>query len=85
MFYNNINFHKKSTFRQIKLITWEGFLTEEYHHWGLTINVSKTEYLVPNTDDGLYIEGHKIKKVNNFCYLGSILEQNGTSNLEINK
>jgi hypothetical protein len=40
--------------------------------------------LAPIIDD-LYIEGHKIKKVNNFCYLGSILKQNVTSNVEIEK
>jgi hypothetical protein len=60
-------------------------LIEEYHHWGLKINVTETEYLAPNIDDDIYIERHKIKKVNNFCYLGSILEPNGTSNLEIEK
>jgi hypothetical protein len=37
-------------------------LTEEYHHWGLKIKVSKTEYLAQNIDDDLYTEGHKIKK-----------------------
>jgi hypothetical protein len=26
-------------------------LTEECHHWGLKINVGKTEYLAPNIDD----------------------------------
>jgi hypothetical protein len=60
-------------------------LTEEYHHWGLKINASKTEYLAPNIDNDLYTEGHKIKKYNTFCYLGLILVQNGTSNVEIEK
>jgi hypothetical protein len=37
-------------------------LTEEYHHWGLKINVSKTNIwhqILMMTD----IEGHKIKKL----------------------
>jgi hypothetical protein len=38
--------------------------------------------LASNFDDGLSIEGHKMKKKS---YLGSILEQNSTSNLEKEK
>jgi hypothetical protein len=60
-------------------------LREECHNWGLKINVSKIEYLASNIDDNLHTEGHKIKKIINFCYLGLIVEQNGASNLEIEK
>lgn len=59
-------------------------LNEVYKKWGLQINYNKTEYLTNDTDD-LYIDGKKIKKVQDFCYLGSILELDGTSNKEIQK
>ena len=59
-------------------------LAMEYRKWGLKINYQKTEYLTNDPDD-LYIEGKRIKKVNTFCYLGSILEMEGKSEVEINK
>jgi hypothetical protein len=60
-------------------------LIEEYHHWGLKINVSETEYFQQILMMTYILIDTKLKKVNNFYYLGSILEQNGTSNLEIEK
>lgn len=59
-------------------------LSKEYKKWGLKINYKKTEYLTNDTDE-LYIEGERIKKVNNFCYLGTILEKGGTSDMDINQ
>ena len=45
-----------------------------YTKWGLKIKLKKTEYLT-NDPDELHIEGVKIKKIDSFCYLGSILEK----------
>lgn len=59
-------------------------LSAEYHAWGLHMNFSKTEYMTNNPDD-LFIDGEKIKKVDNFCYLESIIEIGGTSDLEIRR
>lgn len=38
-----------------------------------------------NNPDDLFIDGEKIKKVDNFCYLESIIEIGGTSDLEIRR
>lgn len=59
-------------------------LSMEYQRWGLKINYDKTEYLTNDLDE-LYIDGRRIKKVQNFRYLGSILEIEGTSNMDINQ
>ena len=50
----------------------------------MKINFRKTEYLT-NDPDELCIERVKIKKIDDFCYLGSILEKDGLSKEEIAK
>ncbi|XP_063929530.1 uncharacterized protein LOC135141885 [Zophobas morio] len=59
-------------------------LTAEYEEWGLTINLNKTEYLKikdEEKDDQLSIT--KIKKCDEFKYLGSVITKEGTSQRDI--
>lgn len=49
---------------------------------GVKINYNETEYLTNDHDD-LYIERIIVRKVDNFCYLGSLLEQNRSLDKEI--
>lgn len=46
---------------------------------GLNINIPKTKILRANTssNDKLNIEGKEIEEVDNFTYLGSIVDQQG--------
>lgn len=59
-------------------------LDEEYSKWGLTINASKTEYLVVGGEaDDLQIGSGKIKGTKSFKYLGVKITSTGGSNEEI--
>ena len=65
------------------------YVTEDvlkaYDRWGLKINYKKTEHMTTGTEENIYIDGHKIESVSAFKYLGSILEKNGSSEIEIEK
>jgi hypothetical protein len=51
----------------------------------LQINFGKTEYLTLDLGTGIVTETGKIKAVNKFKYLGSILAATGATTLEIEK
>jgi hypothetical protein len=53
--------------------------------WGLKINYGKTEYLGTDHSEELQINGNTIPTVKQFKYLGSIVQENGSSELEIDK
>jgi hypothetical protein len=53
--------------------------------WGLKINYGKTEYLGTDHTEDLQVNGHIIPTVKQFKYLGSIVQDNGSSDLEIEK
>ena len=44
---------------------------------GLNVNYCKTKYMATDPDN-LYIDGYLIRKVDRFCYLGSIMELDGS-------
>jgi exonuclease III len=54
--------------------------------WGVTVNTDKTVVMVckkgnaPLTDFDFYFNGHKLKYVNKFTYLGVTISSNGCSN-----
>lgn len=60
-------------------------VAEQYKQWGLKINYSKTKYM--STDCGEISDPTtaRLDRVENFCYLGSILETNGTTETEVAK
>jgi hypothetical protein len=60
-------------------------LEEEYEKWGLKINYGKTEYLGTDHTEELQVNGNKIPTVKQFKYLGSAVQDNGSSELEIEK
>jgi hypothetical protein len=60
-------------------------LVDECRKWGLQINFGKTEYLTLDPEVGTVTETGQIRAVNNFKYLGSILEASGATTLEIEK
>jgi hypothetical protein len=60
-------------------------LEAEYEKWGLKINYVKTEYLSSDYSEELQTNGNTIPTVNQFRYLGSIVQENGSSDLEIEK
>ena len=53
---------------------------------GLEINSSKTEEIRVNTvvNPGLKLNGEDIKRSSYFCYLGSIVTENGGTSREVN-
>ena len=53
--------------------------------WGLKINFKKTERMTTGIEENFFIDGLKIKMVQAFQYLSSILEQDGSSAMEIEK
>jgi hypothetical protein len=59
-------------------------IEEEYEKWGLKIDYGEMEYLSKNPLDELDINGNKIKTVEN-KYLGSALQDNGSSHIDIEK
>jgi len=62
-------------------------LWKESKKAGLEINSSKTEEIRVNTvvNQGLRLNGEDIKRSSDFCYLGSIVAENGgTSSREVN-
>jgi hypothetical protein len=58
-------------------------LEEEYEKWGLKINYGKTQYLDKDHSKELQINGNTIPIVKQFKYFGSIVQENGSSDLEI--
>jgi hypothetical protein len=60
-------------------------LEEEYEKWGLKINYGKTEYLGTDHSEELQINGNTIPTVKQFKYLGSIIQESGSPDLEIEK
>jgi hypothetical protein len=60
-------------------------LKEEYEKWGLKIIYVKTEYLGTDHTKDLQVNGNIIPTVKQFKYLGSIVQDNGLSDLEIEK
>jgi hypothetical protein len=60
-------------------------LEEVYEKWGLKINYGKMEYLSTDNSEELKINGNKIPTVKHLKCLGSIVQQNGSSDLEIAK
>ena len=61
-------------------------LWKESKKAGLEINSSKTEEIHVNTtaNRGLRLNGEDIKRSSDFCYLGSIVAENGGTNREVN-
>jgi hypothetical protein len=60
-------------------------LEEEYEKWGLKINYGKTECLGTDHTEDLQFHGNIIPTVKQFKYLGSIVQDNGSSGLETEK
>lgn len=61
-------------------------LDEEYRKWGLTINVSKTEYMVINgTSSHLALDGGVIEAVDTYKYLGVTFAKKSSTETEIRK
>jgi hypothetical protein len=60
-------------------------LEDKYEKWGLKINYAKTEYLGTVHSEELQINGKAIRTVKQFKYLGSVVQENGPSDLEIEK
>jgi hypothetical protein len=61
-------------------------LWKESKKAGLEINSSKTEEIRVNTivNQGLRLNGEGIKRSSDFCYLGSIVAENGGASREVN-
>ena len=61
-------------------------LWKESKKAGLEINSSKTEEICINTgvNQGLKLNGEAIKRSSYFCYLGSIVTENGGTSREVN-
>ena len=61
-------------------------LWKESKKAGLEINSSKTEEIRVNTiiNQGLRLNGENIKRSSEFCYLGSIVAENGGTSREVN-
>jgi hypothetical protein len=60
-------------------------LEEEYEKWGLKMNYGKTEYLGTDHTEDLQVNLNIIPTVKQFKYLGSTVQDNGSSDLEIEK
>ncbi|XP_047988892.1 uncharacterized protein LOC125228385 [Leguminivora glycinivorella] len=60
-------------------------LAEEDEKEGLRINYRKTKEMRQNTTDStpMLIKGNPIEKVTSFCYLGSIVDQSGGTEADI--
>jgi len=60
-------------------------LWKESKKAGLEINASKTEEIRVNTivNQGLRLNGEDIKRSSDFCYLGSIVPENGDTSREV--
>ena len=61
-------------------------LWKEIKKAGLEINSSKTGEIRVNTivNQGLRLNGEDIKRSSEFCYLGSIVAENGGTSREVN-
>jgi hypothetical protein len=60
-------------------------LEEEHETWGLKINYRKMEHLGTDHSEELQISANTIPTVKHFKYLGSIVQGNGSSDLETEK
>lgn len=62
-------------------------LNEYYTTWGLQISLEKTEYMVIGNKEtpNLQMEENEIKGVNEFKYLGTIFDKNGSIESEIKR
>jgi len=59
-------------------------LTEEYEKWGLTINLTKTEYLKIKEDQNDHqLSVKEIRNCEEYKYLGTIIAKEGTSKRDI--
>lgn len=61
-------------------------LYNEYENWGMHISLTKTEYLVVNSNaqfDIILNNNHQVKQVNDFKYLGVTVDNNGIGKSEI--
>jgi hypothetical protein len=61
-------------------------LWKESKKAGLEINSSKTEEIRVNTiiNQGIRLNGEDIKRSTGFCYLGSIVAENGGTSRDVN-
>lgn len=60
-------------------------LHEEYEKWGMSMNMTKTEYMrVGEGDEDQDLELRKIKKCEEYKYLGSLISNKGSSERDIN-
>jgi hypothetical protein len=60
-------------------------LEEEYEKRGFKISDGKAEYLGTDHSEELQINGNTLPTVKQFKYLGSIIQENGSSGVEIKK
>jgi hypothetical protein len=60
-------------------------LEEEHEKWRRKINYGKTEYLGKDHSEEFQINGNTIPTVKQFMYLGSLVIENDSSDLEIEK
>jgi hypothetical protein len=70
--------------RAVEDANYTGREMEEYEKWGLK-NYGKTEYLGNDHSEKLQIDGNTNTTVKECKYLGSILQDNGSSDLGIEK
>jgi hypothetical protein len=71
--------------RGVEDANYIGRKLEEYEKWGLKINYGEMEYLDTYHSGELQINGNTIPTVKQFKYLGSIVQENDSSDLEIEK
>jgi hypothetical protein len=71
--------------RGVEDANYIGRKLEEYENWGLKINYGKMGYLDTDHSEELQINGNTIPTVTQFKYLGSVVQENGSSDLEIDK
>jgi hypothetical protein len=60
-------------------------LEQEYETWGLKINYRKMEYSGTDHSEELQISGSTIPTVKHFKYFESIVQENGSTDLEIDR
>ena len=60
-------------------------LHEDYQKWGLTINESKPEFLSTNSLCKIELKEFEFEAIDNFKYLGSIVQANGSSDKEFDR
>ncbi|XP_073976569.1 uncharacterized protein [Rhodnius prolixus] len=60
-------------------------LMESYAEWGLGIHFDKSQHLSTSNASTLEIEGRRIKRVDHFKYLGSMVEKDGSSKQKVER